>query len=34
VKEFFSPPRPDRLWGPSVGTGGVFPGSKVAGIWR
>jgi hypothetical protein len=27
---FFSPQRPDRLWGPKS-NGGDFPGSKVAG---
>jgi hypothetical protein len=35
---FFSPQRPDRLWGPpwlpSNGTGGCFQGGKAAGAWR
>jgi len=33
----FSPPRPERLWGPpsllQVGTRGSFPGGKAAGAW-
>jgi len=29
----FSPPHPDRLWGPPIDTGGCFPGGKAAGLW-
>jgi len=32
-----SPPRPDRLWGPSslpMGTRGFFPEGKAAGAWN